>query len=332
MKRPVPLRRCTLLWLLHAVTVLSALGTAGHAVAEYPEKPVRMIVPFPAGGSLDTVSRIVARKLSVSLGQQFVVENRPGAGGGIGTALAAKAPADGYTILMGTISSHAINPALYAKLPYDPVRDFAPIAQVITMPNVLVVNPLVAADSVAALAALARARPGALTFASGGNGTTHHLCGELFRKLAQVEMTHVPYRGNAAAVTDLLGGQVAVMFDNISNSLPHIKAGKLRALAVTGGLRAAVLPEVPTMIEAGFPGYNVTSWFALFAPARTPPEIVRKLNAATVAALREKEVHDLLATEGIEATPSTPQELEAFVRAEVARWAKIVAESGAKVE
>jgi tripartite-type tricarboxylate transporter receptor subunit TctC len=300
--------------------------------AQYPTKPVRLIVPFPAGGTTDVMGRLIGQQLATRLGQQFIIDNRPGAAGGLGADLAAKAPPDGYTLLLGAVATHSINPSLYARLPYDAVKDFEPVALLGTLPNVLVVNPNVPARTLQELIALAKAKPGSLTFASGGNGTTHHLAGELFKRMTGVDMTHVPYKGNAPAITDVIGGQVNAMFDNINNSLPHIKANRLRALAVTSSTRAAVLPNVPTLSELGLKGFHVTSWFGLFVPARTPQPIVMRLNSAVNEALRDKQVHDLLATEGIEAQSSTPQAFRTFLQAESVRWAKLVKESGARVE
>jgi tripartite-type tricarboxylate transporter receptor subunit TctC len=307
-------------------------GYANSVETTYPTKPVRLVVPFPAGGTTDTIGRLIGQQLSARLGQQFVIDNRPGAAGGIGADIVAKASADGYTILLGTVATHSINPSLYARLPYDAVRDFAPISLLATSPNVLVVNPMLPARSVQELVALAKAKPGALTFASGGNGTTHHLAGELFKGMAGVDMTHVPYKGNAPAITDVIGGQVNVMFDNIGNSLPHIKAGKLRALAVTGPVRSPVLPNAPTLAELGFGGYNITPWFGLFAPAGTPQTIITRLNAAVNAALHDKQVRDLLRSEGIEAQGNSLEQFRAFLQAESVRWSKLVKESGAHID
>jgi len=308
------------------------VGEARAADAPYPSKPVRLVVPFPPGGTTDVLGRLVGQQLSVRLGQQFVIDNRPGAGGGIGTDIVAKAPADGYTLLLGAVATHSINPSLYARLPYDAVKDFAPISLLGTLPNVLVVNPSLPVRSVHELIALAKAKPGTLTFASGGNGTTHHLSGELFKRMAGVDMTHVPYKGNAPAITDVIGGQVNLMFDNISNSLPHIKANKLRALAVTGLVRSPVLPNVATLNEQGFSGYNITSWFGLFAPAGTPQPVLDRLNAAVSAAMHEKPVRELLASEGIEAQGNSPEQFRAFLQTDAARWAKLVKESGARID
>jgi tripartite-type tricarboxylate transporter receptor subunit TctC len=315
-----------------AVLVAFALAVGYAQSADYPSKSVRLVVPFPAGGTTDVMGRLIGQQLSARLGQQFIIDNRPGAAGGIGTDVVAKSPADGYTLLLGAVATHSINPSLYGHLPYDSVKDFAPISLLGTLPNVLVVNPSLPVRSVQELIALAKAKPGTLTFASGGNGTTHHLSGELFKRMAGVDMTHVPYKGNAPAITDVIGGQVNVMFDNISNSLPHIKAGKLRALAVTGPARSPVLPNVPTLAELGFAGYNITSWFGLFAPAGTPQPIVSRLNATVNAALHDKQVRDLLASEGIEAQGNSLEQFHAFLQTERVRWAKLVKESGAHID
>jgi tripartite-type tricarboxylate transporter receptor subunit TctC len=308
------------------------VGPARGADTGYPNKPIRLVVPFPPGGTTDVIGRLIGQQLSIRLGQQFVIDNRPGAGGSIGTDIVAKAPADGYTLLLGTVASQSINPSLYAHLPYNAAKDFAPISMLGVLPNVLVVNPSLPVHSVQELVALTKAKPGTLTFASGGNGTTHHLAGELFKRMAGVDMTHVPYKGNAPAITDVLGGQISMMFDNINNSLPYIKAGKLRALAVTGAVRAPIVANLPTLAELGFAGYDITAWFALFAPAGTPQPVIERLNIEVNRALRERQVRELLAAEGIEAQSSTPQQLNAFLQTEAVRWAKLVKESGAHID
>lgn len=319
--------------LLSLAFALAVVTMAPSAQAQaWPAKPVRLIVPYPAGGTADLLGRSIARKLGESLGQQVIIENRTGAGGGIGADLVAKSKPDGYTLLMGTIATHAINPNLYPDNPYDPLQDFAPVTLVATMPNLLVVNPSVPAKNVRELIALARAKPGALAFASAGSGTTQHLSGELFKKMAGVDMLHIPYKGNAPAVADLVGGQVQVMFDNIPISLQQVRAGKLRALAVTGPKRSAVLPGIPTIAEAALPGYSVTSWFALFAPAGTPAAIVATLNAEANKALHDKALHRQLVDQGIEPAGGSTDQLSVHIRAELSRWKKIVAESGATVE
>jgi tripartite-type tricarboxylate transporter receptor subunit TctC len=299
---------------------------------DYPSRPIRIIVPFPAGGTADLLARQIGQTMSGALRQQVVIENRTGAGGNIGADLAAKSKPDGYTLLMGTVSTHAINPNLYQEMPYDPVKDFAPVTMVARMPNLLVVHPSVPASNVAELIALAKARPGALAFASAGNGTTQHLAGELFKKMAGVDMIHVPYKGNAPAVTDLVGGQVQVMFDNIPISLQQVRAGKLRALAVTGPARSPVLPELPTLAESGLPGYSITSWFGLYAPSGTSPQIIERLNREANKALATAQIRRRLTDQGIEPTGGTPGQFADFMRAELVKWGKIVRESGARVE
>jgi len=290
------------------------------------------VVAFTPGGPSDVLSRLIAKRLQEILHQPFIVENRPGAGGNIGSDFVAKAPRDGYTLLLAGVSSHAINPSLYAQLPYDAVKDFTSICLVYSLPNVLVVNPSVPAKSVQELVALAKAKPASLTFASSGNGTTLHLSGELFKRMAGVDIVHVPYKGNAPAVTDLIGGQVNLMFDNINNSLPHIKSGKLRALAVTGSIRSKVLPEIPTLAESGFRGFSILSWGGVFGPAGLPRPVVDRLNTAINDALRDKQLRELLASEGIEVQGDTPEEFHAFLLGEISRWSKLVKESGAHID
>ncbi len=315
--------------LIFAFGACAASATQSH---DYPSRPIRIVVPFPAGGTADLLARQIGQSMSETLRQQVVIENRPGAGGNIGADLAAKSKPDGYTLLMGTVSTHAINPNLYAKMPYDPVKDFAPVTMVAKMPNLLVVHPSVPAKNVAELIALAKAKPGALAFASAGNGTSQHLAGELFKKMAGVDMIHVPYKGNAPAVTDLFGGQVQVMFDNIPVSLQQVRAGKLRALAVTGPVRSPVLPDLPTVAEAGLPGYNVTSWFGLYAPSGTSPQIIERLNREANRALAAAQIRRRLTDQGIEPAGGAPGQLADFTHAELVKWGKIVRESGARVE
>src|SRR3954452_24235479 len=301
----------------------AALGPAG-AQAAYPERPITMVVPFPAGGSTDLVARVVAEKMSQELGQQVVVDNRGGAGGNVGAAAAAKADPDGYTILMGTVATHALNPALYKKMPYDPVKDFAPISLLVVVPNVLVVNPDFPAHSVAELIALLKAKPGEYSYASSGNGTPLHLSGELFKTMAGVDMVHVPYKGAGPALIDVMGGHVPIMFDNLPSSTEHIKAGKLRGLAVTTAERAPSMPDLPTIAESGLPGYEPYTWNALFAPAGTPPEVIAKLNEAALQALADPGVQAKLQGFGAQVKGSTPDELGAHVQAELAKWAPVV--------
>ena len=313
---------------------LAALPGGADAIAQvYPSKPIRFVVPYPPGGSVDIAARALGQKLSEAWGQPVVVDNRAGAGGNIGADLVAKSPADGYTLLMGAVATHAINPTLYAKIPYDPVKDFTPVALVVQVPNILVVNPSVPAKSVKELIELARAKPGTLNFASGSTGSTGHLAGELFNTMADVKMVHIPYKGAAPAMADLLAGQVQLMFDNLANALPNVKAGRLRALAVTTLTRSPAVPDLPTIAESGLPGFDLTTWFGVMVPAGTAPEIVAKLNAEIVRALATKDMHERLEKMGAEApTNNTPERFAAFIRTEAAKYAKVVKESGAKVE
>jgi tripartite-type tricarboxylate transporter receptor subunit TctC len=316
--------------LLCAAAVL--FGTHASAQATYPSHPVRLVVPFPAGGTTDILARAVAQRLSEVWGQQVVVDNRPGAGGNIGTELVAKAAPDGYTLEMGTVGTHAINASLYSHLPYDPVKDFAPVILVAGVPNVLVVNPALPVNSVQELIAYAKANPGKLNFASSGSGTSIHLSGELFKVMTGVSMTHVPYKGSAPALTDLMGGQVQLMFDNLPSSLPFIKAGKLRALAVTSAARSTALPDLPTLQEAGVPGFEASSWFGVLAPAGTPREIVLRINGEVAKWLATPEARDKLASQGAIAAGGTPDDFVRHIAAETAKWAKVVKASGAKVD
>jgi len=308
-------------------------GVAGSAFAQggYPTKPITLIVPFSAGGTTDILARIVGLQLSKSLGQPVVIDNRPGAGGNIGAALAAKAPGDGYTLFMGTIGTHAINQSLYAKLPYDPVKDFAPITRVAMVPNVVVVNPKVPAKNIKELIAYVKANPDKLSFGSSGSGSSMHLSGELFNAMTGLHIQHIPYKGSAPAVNDLLGNQIGLMFDNLPSSYPHIKAGQLRALAVTSAKRSPALPNVPTVAEAGVPGYEATSWFALYATAGTPQPILDRLNTEVVKILQKPEVQKQLAEQGAEAHPEKPADLADFMKSETAKWSKVVKSSGATV-
>ena len=317
------------------LTLIAALSFAPMAAAQapaYPTKPIRIVVPFPPGGATDILARDVAQKLTEAWGQQVIVDNRPGAGGNVGSELVAKSAPDGYTLEMGTVGTHAINASLYAKMPYDHVKDFAPIILVAAVPNVLEVNPAIPVNSVTELIAYAKANPGKLNFASSGNGTSIHLSGELFKVMAGVEMTHVPYKGSAPALQDLVGGQVQIMFDNLPPSLPMIRAGKLRALAVTSAARAPALPDVPTVAEAGLPGFEASSWFGLLAPAGTPPAIVAKINGEVAAWLATPEAKEQLSKQGAAAAGGTPDDFAKHIAAETAKWAKVVKASGAKVD
>ncbi len=318
---------------LTALATLCVLVVApAFSQGTYPNKPVRLVVPFPAGGTTDILARAAAQKLSETWGQQVIVDNRPGAGGNIGAELVAKAAPDGYTLLMGTVGTHAINSSLYAKMPYDHVKDFAPVILVAGVPNVLVVNPDLPIKTVAELIAYAKANPGKLNFASSGSGTSIHLSGELFKVMAGVQMTHVPYKGSAPALTDLIGGQVQLMFDNLPSSLPQIKGGKLRAVAVTSTARAAALPDVPTVAESGLPGFEASSWFGILAPAGTSKEIIAKINADVQKWLASPDAKDKLLGQGAIAAGGTPEDFAKHIQAETAKWAKVVKESGAKVD
>jgi len=301
-------------------------------VENYPSKPIRVVVPFPPGGATDILARAAAQRMQEAWGQSVIVDNRPGAGGNIGSDLVAKSAPDGYTLLMGTVGTHAINPSLYAKMPYDHVKDFAPIILVASVPNVLEVNPSLPVNSVTELIAYAKANPGKLNFASSGNGTSIHLSGELFKTMTGVQMTHVPYKGSAPALADLIGGQVQLMFDNLPPSLAQIKAGKLRALAVTSSTRTAALPDIPTVAEAGVPGFEASSWFGLLAPAATPAPIVAKINAEIAKWLATPEAKEKLLAQGANAAGGTPDDFARHIGAETTKWAKVVKESGAKVD
>ena len=317
---------------LLGVSAFALAAIAGAQAPAYPTKPIRLVVPFPAGGATDILAREVAKHLTDAWGQSVVVDNRPGAGGNIGSELVAKAAPDGYTLEMGTVGTHAINASLYSKMPYDHVRDFVPVILVAGVPNVLEVNPALPVNSVQELIAYAKANPGKLNFASSGSGTSIHLSGELFKVMAGVQMTHVPYKGSAPALQDLIGGQVQLMFDNLPPSLPQIKAGKLRALAVTSAGRAPALPDTPTVAEAGLPGFEASSWFGVLAPAGTPPEIVNKLNAEIAKWLASPGAKEKLANVGANIAGGTPEDFARHIQAETAKWAKVVKESGAKVD
>jgi tripartite-type tricarboxylate transporter receptor subunit TctC len=312
-----------------ALIVVAAPPSSGQAA--YPTKPVRLVVPFPAGGTTDLLARAAAQKLSEAWGQQVIVDNRPGAAGNIGAELVAKSAPDGYTLLMGTVGTHAINASLYAKMPYDHVKDFTPVILVAGVPNVLVVNPQVPVNSVPELIVYAKANPGKLNFASSGSGTSIHLSGELFKTMTGVQMTHVPYKGSAPALTDLIGGQVQLMFDNLPSSLAFIKAGKLRAIAVTSTARAAALPDVPTVADT-VPGFEASSWFGILAPAGTPRDIVMKINGETAKWLASPDAKEKLAAQGANVASGTPEDFAKHIQAETVKWAKVVKESGAKVD
>ena len=308
-----------------------ALACAAPAQAQqYPTRPVRFVVPFAPGGSTDTLARTLGQKLSEALGEQVVVDNRSGGSGNIGMEIVARAAPDGHTIVLGYIANLAIGPSLYAKLPFDPVKDFAPVTQLASSPNVLAAHPAVPARNLKELIALARARP--VNFASAGVASVGHLTGEFLNSLAGIKMVHVPYKGSGQAVTDLLGGHVQLMFSGFSSALPHIKAGKLRALAVTGAKRSPALPDVPTIAESGFPKFEATAWYGVLAPAQTPRPIVIRLHDEIIKALQLPDVKERLASVGFEIVGSTPEAFGAYIQSEIRKWEKVVKASGAKPE
>jgi tripartite-type tricarboxylate transporter receptor subunit TctC len=312
---------------------LAAAFLAQPALAQsYPSKPIRLIVPFAAGGGNDNIARLVGKRVSDSLGQPLVIDNRPGAGGVLGAELAAKAAPDGYTLFLGGVGSHALNPNLIEKLPYDPIRDFAPVSLLAQAPLILVVHPSVPARDIDEFVAYARKNPGKLNFASNGNGTSSQLAAVMFDRMAGVEMVHVPYKGLSPALTDLLSGQVQVMFSSVVAILPHVKAGKLRALAVTGMTRLPSLPELPTIAESGFPGYEASSWYGILAPAGTPREIVMKLNAELSKALAQPEVRASLLAEGAEPVGGTPESFAAHIQSEKERMGKLIRDAKIRLE
>ena len=317
--------------LLPASVVILTAAPALHA-AEFPAKPIRIVVGGATGGGVDITARIIANKLSESLKQQCVVENRAGASGNIASETVAKAAPDGYTMLMGTIAPLAINPSLYASLPFDPVRDFAPISRAADSTNVLVIHPSLPAKSVKELIAIARAQPGQLLFGSAQTGSAGHLAGELFNTAAKVKTVHVPYKGGAPAMIDLMSGQLQMIFATVITAMPQIKSGRIRPLAVTTAKRSALLPDVPTMDEAGLRGFEVNNWYGLVAPAKTPPEVVRLLNREIVAVLKQPDVRDIMLKQGLDPAPSTPEEFGAYIRSEIAKWRKVVQASGAKAD
>ncbi|MCL4184515.1 MAG: tripartite tricarboxylate transporter substrate binding protein [Burkholderiaceae bacterium] len=323
---------------LGALLLAGALAApAAPALAQtWPARPIRFVVPYPPGGPLDQVARALAEQLRGPLGQPLTVENRPGAGGNIGADLVAKAAPDGYAIVMGAVATHAINPYLYAKMPYDANRDFAPITRIAIVPNVLVLNPAAAENlgirSVGDLIAYARRNPGKLNYASGGNGSAGHLAGELLEAQAGVSMVHIPYGGAAPAQLGLLSGQTDLMFDNLASATPQIRAGKLKAFAVTTAQRSSFFPELPTIAESGLKDFDISTWFGVFAPAGTPAPIVERLNAEFTKALASAEIRDRLARMGAEPAPMSPDAFGRFVRAEQAKYQRVVKASGARIE
>jgi tripartite-type tricarboxylate transporter receptor subunit TctC len=313
-----------------AALLVAWVGVA--AAEEFPSKPIRIVVPYAAGGTLDMLGRVLGQKIGDEWGQPVVVDNKPGANGIIGTEQAAKAPADGYTLVMVSAGSFAINPSLYQKLSYEPLRDFAPVTLGVNAPIMLVAHPLVPAATAAELIAYAKANPGKLSFASAGTGSAQHLAGELFKSMAGIDIVHVPYKGSAPAVTDLLGGKVALMFNVMPTVIQHVRAGKLKAIGMATPQRSALVPDVPSIAESGLPGYAAGSWYGVVAPAGTPAPVIDKLNAQMVRTLRQPDVREKLSAQGVEPVGDTPAEFAELIRSEIAKYGKIVKDSGATAD
>ncbi|MGZ5232971.1 MAG: Bug family tripartite tricarboxylate transporter substrate binding protein [Burkholderiales bacterium] len=321
------LRRCC----VAAALACAAISGSLHAQA-YPTKPVRWLVPFPPRGGTDVISRALAQKLTEAWGQQVIADNRPGSGGTIGLAAAAKLPADGYNIVLGQLANVAIAPALYAKLPYDPVKDFTPVTLALTSPLILVAHPSLPAKNVRELIALAKAKPDSVTFGSPGNGTTGHLGTEIIKTAGGVKMTHIPYKGASPAFTGLLSGEISVYMSSIQPAIPMLNAGRVRALGVTSAKRMATLPNVPTISESGLPGYEVTNWYGVMMPAGVPKDVLTKIHGDLVKVLKMPDVQQRFQSEGGDTTSNTPEQFAAFIKTEIAKWGKAVRESGAKVD
>lgn len=317
---------------LAAAALLGVVGIAPVAAQDtFPSKPLTIVVPFAAGGTTDILARIVSQALQQELGQTVIVDNKPGAGGNIGAVAAARAAADGYTLFMGTVGTHAINASLYQKPGFDPIKDFAPLTRVATVPNLLVANPKQPFKTVKEMIAYAKANPGQLNYGSSGSGSSIHLSGELFRSMTGLDMVHVPYKGSAPAITDLLGNQIAVMFDNMPSAIQHVRSGKLRPIAVTTAKRSPELPDVPTIAESGVPGYEATSWFGLWTQAKTPAPVQQRLHSAIAKVLKDPAVIKKINDQGGDVVIDTPAEFSAYIKAESAKWGKVVKDSGAQV-
>ncbi|HEX2828557.1 MAG TPA: tripartite tricarboxylate transporter substrate binding protein [Burkholderiales bacterium] len=316
--------------ILRVLAVSCFCVSSAFAADAYPTKPVRFVITFPAGGPTDTVVRLVGERLTQDWGQPMIIDNRGGAGGIVGTEIVAHAAPDGYTFLVGTAGGMTINPALRAHLPYDPFRDFVPVGMLVQNPQILVAHPSLAAKNVKELVAYARANPGKLNFASAGTGTATHLGLELFKLTTGIDVTHVPYKGGAPATTDLIAGQVQLLWVSIPSVLPHVKSGRLRALAVSTSKRSASAPDVPTVAESGYPGFDYSNWNALFAPAKTPATIVKKVNASVVGALRQADIAQKLSSQGAEPAPGTPEELGRYMRSDAEKWRKVIKAAGIK--
>ena len=317
---------------LFSTALVFMAATTSVPAQQYPSKAVRMIVGFPAGGTSDIMARLTGQKLSEAWGQTFIIDNRPGAGGNIGTELVAKAAPDGYTLLVSPGSTLTSNPAVYSKVPFDTVRDFAPVTIIAGVPNALVVHPSLPVANVKQLIALAKSRPGQLAYASTGAGQSTHLSAELLKTSAGINLIHVPYKGSAPALTDIVAGQVSVMFDNLPSVLPFIKSGRLKPLAVSSAARSRALPEIPTVAESGVPGFDVTVWFAVLAPAATPRDIVNRLNAEIVKAINTSDMRQRLAQQGADPIGNTPEEFSAVIKRDLAKWAKVVKDANIKLD
>jgi len=319
--------------LLACLALAATVGSPpAQAQDKYPSKLIRLIVPFAAGGSTDIVARAIGQELSTQIGQPVLVENKPGAGGTVGSDYVAKSAPDGYTLLIGTVSTHGAAVSLYAKLPYDPLRDFAPITEIAMVPNLVVVNPTVPVQTLGELVQLAKKQPGQLTFASNGSGTSNHLATELLKSTAGIDIVHIPYKGSGPALIDLLAGNVSMMLDVVMTSYQYVKSGRLKALAITGPTRSPLLPEVPTVAEQGFPGFEAIVWFGVLAPAHTPSAIVERLNKELVTALNSPKLKTLLESQGAQTVASTPAEFSKRIADEIVKWRKVVQASGAKAD
>ena len=314
-----------------AAAAITAAGMGTAAADSYPNKAITMVVPFSAGGTTDILARIVGQALGQELGETIIIENKPGAGGNIGAQQAARSKADGYTLFMGTVGTHAINQTLYKKLPYDPVKDFAPLSRVANVPNLLVAHPNRPYKTVKEMIDFAKKNPGEVTYGSPGSGASPHVSGALFQSMTGAEITHIPYKGSAPAISDLLGNQIAVMFDNMPSAIQHVRSGKLRPIAVTSATRSPELPDVPTIAEAGVPGYEAMSWFGLWAVAGTPQPVLDKLHASLTKVLKDPAVVKKIADQGGTVSIDTPAEFQNFINTEAAKWGKVVKESGAEV-
>src|SRR5450755_4614396 len=319
----------TTIAILIAAAMLTIATTASAQTPAYPDKPIRIVVPFPAGGIADTFGHEIGRKLTEVWGQPVLIDNRTGAGGNIGADIVAKAAPDGYTLVIGNIGTHAVNVSLFPSMPFDPIKDFTPIVHLLDAEGLLVVNPAIAATTVPELIALARAQPGKLSYGSAGVGTTSHLAGELFKAMTHVDIVHVPYKGNVPAIADLLGGQTSMAFATIPTVLPHVRAGKLRPLAVIGATRSPVLPDLPTVAES-LPGFEVSNWIGFFGPAGMPPAIVARLNAEVQKVMLSPEIQKRLETEGAKFIPMSPEQFATFQKAEITKWAKTIKDANIK--